>query len=73
MPALFCRRIHIIKMLRDSGMGVKAVYYVEQLRILRGLLRQVGRTAAAQDHYVDLIFPLLHVSYRANRCRLRQD
>ena len=48
-------RVHPAKVLRDFCMGVEAVDHVEILRKLRRLLRQIVRTAAAEDHHVNLI------------------
>ena len=54
------------KMLRNPGMGIKAVDDIEHLRVFGCLDRQVGRAAAAEDHHIDFIFKgrnLRHVMY----------
>ena len=55
----FCGSIHIAVMLRDSGMGVKAVDNVEESGINRGLLRKIGCAAAAENHNVNPVLPAL--------------
>ena len=70
--AFFCRRVNICKMLRDPCVSVKAVDDIEHTRILRRLLRKIRRASAAEDHYIDLIFPLrcvLHVAHRSSLCQ----
>ena len=61
MTILLCGSIYICKMLRNSCMCIEAVYNIEHLCILWCLLRQIGSTAAAEDHDIDLILPLLHI------------
>ena len=73
VSALLRSRIYPFKMLRNACMCIKAVYYIKQLRIFRCLLRKVCRTAAAQDHNIDLILPLLHICHRAYCCAFRQN
>lgn len=55
--------VHIGEVLRDAGVGVKAVHHVEQGGQPGGLLRQVGGAAAAEDHHIDGVnqfFRLIH-------------
>ena len=54
-------------------MRVKAVDDVEVLRVLRRLLRQVRRAAAAEDHDIDLILPRCHILDIDDRHALRPD
>ena len=70
MTILLCGSIYICKMLRNSCMCIEAVYNIEHLCILWCLLRQIGSTAAAEYHNIDLILPLLHIIYRTNGCSL---
>ena len=73
MTILRSSLIYIGKMLWNSLMGIKTVYYVKPLRILRCLLRKVGSTSSAEDHNVDLVFHLLCVIYRIYLGCLSQD
>ena len=66
VTALLCRFIYIIKMLRNSCMGVKTVYNIEKFCIFRGLYRKICRTSAAENHYINLVFPLFHIRHGTN-------
>jgi len=52
------------KMPGDVGVGIKAVYHIEPLGILRCLLWQVSSTSAAKNHNINLVFHLLSIIYR---------
>ena len=67
LAALFARRVDGVKVLRDLRVRVEAVDHVEILRELRGLLRQVVRAAAAEDHDVDLVRHARGVRHRVDR------
>ena len=64
MTALRSCFVHICKMFWDSLMGIKAVYHIEPLGILRCLLRQISSTSAAKNHNINLVFHLLSIIYR---------
>ena len=61
------RGIHIREMLRNPGMGIKGIDHVEMLCQGGRHFRQVGSTAAADDHHVNLIFKTVHVRRRVDR------
>ena len=67
MAALFGRRVHRVKVLRNVGVGVKRVDDVEITRKHRRHLRQVSGAAAADDDQVDLVFVLQQVGRRKDR------
>ena len=73
MTVLRSRFIHICKMFRDSLMGIKAVYHIEPLGILRCLLWQVSSTSTAKNHNINLVFHLLSIIYRIYLCCLCQN
>ena len=60
-------------MLRDLCVGVKAVDQGKLLREGRRLDRQIRRTAAAEDHDVDLVRPLVDIGRADHRNVLRAD
>ena len=55
MAAFLGSLVNVGKMLRNAGMGIKAVNYVEILCQLRSLLRQVRSGTAAQHQHINLI------------------
>ena len=67
VPCRLCRRIHRRIVRRDIGVRIKAVHHVEKLRELRGLLRKIGRRAAAEDEHIHLVLPLCRLRCRHNR------
>ena len=60
-------------MLRDARMRIKAVNDIEILHVFRRLLRQIRRTAAAENHDVDLVLPGCNILDADNRYILRPD
>ena len=73
MSILFGCLIHIGKMLRDSCVGIKTIHYIKHLCILWCLLRQIGSTATAENHYINFIFPLFYFIHRADLGTLCQN
>ena len=67
VAALLAGRVYIRKMLRNLRVRVKAVDDIKILCKLCGLLRQVVRAAAAQDHDVNLIRHVFCLLHRINR------
>ena len=55
------RSIYSLIMGRDIGMGIKAVNDVEIFCKLGCHFRQIGSTAAAEDHNINLILPFFGV------------
>ena len=73
VAALLRRLVDVGEVLRDARMRVKAVDDVEVLRVLRRLLRQIRRAAAAEDHDIDLVLPRCHILDIDDRHALRPD
>ena len=71
--SFLCRCIHVCVMLRDPCVCVKAVDHIEHARKLRRLHRKVCGAPAAQDHNIDLLFPVSRVRNTAHRHILCQD
>ena len=67
VAALLAGRVYVRKMLRDLRVRVKAVDDIKILCKLCGLLRQVVRAAAAQNHDVNLIRHVFCLLHRINR------
>ena len=65
--AFFCSCVYIRIVLRNPCVGVKAVDHIEKFCILRRLLRKIGCASAAEDHDIDLVFPLSRVCNTAYR------
>ena len=57
MAAFLCGGVHVGKMLRDAGVGVKAVHHIDLLCQCRRHLRQICGASAADDKHVKLICP----------------
>ena len=55
MSALACGFIYVFKMLRDLGVGVKAIHHVKALCKRGRLHGQIGRRSPANDHHVNFI------------------
>ena len=60
VACLFGGSVQRLKIFGDAGVGIEAVYRVEQLHDLRRLRGQVCRAAAAEDHHVDLADVFAH-------------
>ena len=71
--AFFRCCVYIREMLRNPCMRIETVDHIEHSDIFRRLLRQVRCASAAQDHHIDLIFPLLCICHAAHRRTFRQD
>ena len=55
------------KMLGNIAVIIKRIHDIKMLGKLRRLHGQIFCAAAAQDHYIDLIFPIKHVFCLTNR------
>ena len=67
MTAFLCGSVYICEMLRNFCVGIKAVHDVEIFCIFRALYRQICRTAATENHNINVVFfadCVLYVIYR---------
>ena len=67
MPGFPGGSVHVREVLRDTGVGVKAVHHMEAAGKDRGHLRQVRGAAAAEDEDVDLSGVLVQGVRRVHR------
>ena len=67
ITTFFSCRINILKMFRNSCMCIKAVNDIEHLCIHWCLLWKICCTSSTKNHYINLIFPILHIRNTAYR------
>ena len=65
--------VHGGEVLGNAGVGVKAVNHMEVPGILRGLHRQVGGAAAAEDEHIHLVLVLQRLAGGVDRNPFGQD
>ena len=66
MTAFLCSLVNISEMLRYSCVSIETVDNIEVLSHFRCLLRKISSTAAADNHYVNIICHILCVIQLVN-------
>ena len=66
MAVLAGSGVNMLEVLRDVGVGVEAVNYVETLSQCGRLFGQIGGRAAAEQQYVDLVLVAVYLVDGAN-------